>query len=77
MIRVVFDDVVRRYIMAHPSHPYVIELFDAIANARFEFSKATLDDVNIAVGKLSILTGGEIECIIEPGEQPYGIVGNA
>lgn len=77
MIRLICDDIVRRYITAHPSHPYVVELSEAVIHAKFEFTRATLEDVNIAIGKLMVLTGGDIQCVIEPGEADYPVEGHA
>jgi hypothetical protein len=77
MIQLLFDETMRQFVIKHPTHPYVIELSIAVTNAQFELTKETLDDMNIAIGKLVIFTGGDIQCVIEPGEQPYTIEGNA
>jgi len=77
MICVMYDDIVRRFITEQPTHHFIKELLDAIQIAQFELTKETLADVHIAMGKVIIYTGGDVQCLVQEGEYPYPRIGHA
>lgn len=77
MIHVLYDEIMRQFFLRYPAHPFLQELLTAIALARFELTPDTMSDVEMVAGKLMVLSGGTIKCIVDPTEEQETLCGHA
>jgi len=77
MIHALFDEKMQQFAQQHPHHPFLKELATALTVARFELTAETMEDIELIAGKLMLISGGSIQCIVDPNEQPDQLSGNA